>query len=323
MFALNYRNSKKPSKDINRLIKEKKHYNFKPTINENSEKLYQKFKDKVISVQNESGEVASQTKDPHMEYIERILLHDKKRIAETQKVKEELEKKELKECTFKPKINQDYVNKKEKNQENTANANNEKKNRMIELYEKGTADIKKKKNKTKEEIEVEKQMEECTFHPNIKNEVKIIETKFTNDIHKEKEYKNLYERLKKGRMERMVKNSINDRYDLNKDLKKFVKQSKENKNREYLEEEKSQEEFIENNTVIRINNMNKNEKNDSEKKNTSVSKGEEENYNNSLGQSSENDGEKKEGIPLLIIDVNIRQGAKKKYIFMKEIHLRD
>ena len=114
MFALNYRNSKKPSKDTNRLLKEKKQYNFRPTINENSEKLYQKFKDKVISVENEKGEVEYKSKDPHMEYIERILLHDKKRIAETQKVKEELEKKELKECTFKPKINQVYVNKKEK-----------------------------------------------------------------------------------------------------------------------------------------------------------------------------------------------------------------
>ena len=48
---------------------------------------------------------------------------------------------------------------------------------MIELYEKGTADIKKKKNKTKEEIEVEKQMKECTFHPNIQ-----IEDYFINDI---------------------------------------------------------------------------------------------------------------------------------------------
>jgi len=53
---------------------------------------------------------------------------------------------------------------------------------MIELYEKGTADIKKKKNKTKEEIEVEKQMKECTFHPNIQIEEKIIHTKFINDI---------------------------------------------------------------------------------------------------------------------------------------------
>ncbi len=106
MFALNYRNSKKPSKDANRLLKEKKQYNFRSTINENSEKL--------ISVENEKGEVEYKSKDPHMKYIERILLHDKKRIAETQKVKEELEKKELKECTFKPKINQVYVNKKEK-----------------------------------------------------------------------------------------------------------------------------------------------------------------------------------------------------------------
>ena len=106
----------KPSKDINKLLKEKKVFNFKPTINENSEKLYQKYKDKVISVQNQNEGSAGnlQGKDPHMEYIERILLHDKKRIAETQKVKEELEKKELKECTFKPKINQDYISKKEK-----------------------------------------------------------------------------------------------------------------------------------------------------------------------------------------------------------------
>ena len=315
MFALNYRNSKKPSKDINKLQKNKKQFNFKPTINENSEKLYQKFKDKVISVQNESGDKNAQGKDPHMDYIERILLHDKKRIAETQKVKEELEKKELKECTFKPKINQDYIsNKKDKN---IQNANNDKKNRMVELYEKGTADIKKKKDKTIEEMEVEQQIKECTFHPNIKIEGKIPETKFKNDIYKEKEYKDLYERLKKGRMERMVKNSAHDRYDLNKELKKFVKQSKENKNKEYLEEEKIQEDYIENNNIIKTSKSNKNEKNENLKKNMNANKNEEENYNNnSLEQSSEEDGEKKEGIPLLIIDVNIRQGVKKKiYVY--------
>ena len=250
-----------------------------------------------------------------MDYIERILLHDKKRIAETQKVKEELEKKELKECTFKPKINQDYIsNKKDKN---IQNANNDKKNRMVELYEKGTADIKKKKDKTIEEMEVEQQIKECTFHPNIKIEGKIPETKFKNDIYKEKEYKDLYERLKKGRMERMVKKSAHERYDLNKELKKFVKQSKENKNKEYLEEEKIQEDYIENNNIIKTSKSNKNEKNENLKKNMSANKNEEENYNNnSLEQSSEEDGEKKEGIPLLIIDVNIRQGVKKKiYVY--------
>ena len=322
IFALNYRNSKKPSKEAEK-EKHKKQFNFKPTINENSEKLYQKYiQDKVVSVQNEQGEGGAQAKDPHMEYIERILLHDKKRIAETQKVKEELEKKELKECTFKPKINQGYVNKntkkeKEKNSLNNVNTNmnNEKKNRVVELYEKGTADIKKKKDKTSEEMEVEKQIKECTFHPNIKIEEKIPETRFTNDIHREKEYRNLYERLKKGRMERKVKESAHDRYDLNKELKNYVKQSKENRNREYLEEEKFQEDYSENNNIIRSSKM-KTEKNESNKKNMSANKNEDDNYNNSMEQSSEDDGEKKEGIPLLIIDVNIRQGVKKKiYVY--------
>ena len=49
-----------------------------------------------------------------MEYIDRILLLDKKRIAETQKIKEEIEKKQIKECTFKPRINNYQINKKEK-----------------------------------------------------------------------------------------------------------------------------------------------------------------------------------------------------------------
>ena len=314
MLALNYRNSKKPSKDVNILSKNKKVFNFKPAINENSEKLYQKYKDKVVSVQNNQnvGNTGNlQGKDSHMEYIERILLHDKKRIAETQKVREELERKELKECTFKPKINQDYANKKEKNDDN-----NEKKNRMIELYEKGTADIKKKKNRTKDEMEIERQRKELTFHPNIKREEKIPETKFTNDIYKEKEYKDLYERLKKGRMERMVRNSAHDRYDLDKNLKKFVKENKENKNKEHLEEEKIQEELVENNNDIKTSKVTKNEKIEKVKKNINTIKNEDENYNNSLEQSSEDDGEKKEGIPLLIIDVNIRQGVKKKiYVY--------
>ena len=81
------------------------------------------------------------------------------------------------------------------NESNSVNANtntnNDKKNRMIELYEKGTSDIKKKKNRTSEEMEVEKQIKECTFHPNIKIEEKIPQTKFKNDIYREKEDKNL------------------------------------------------------------------------------------------------------------------------------------
>ena len=311
MFALNYRNSKKPSKDVNKLLKNKKEYNFKPSINENSEKLYQKYKDKKVPAQTEANVPNNiSERDSHMEYIERILLNDRKRIAETQKMKEELEKKQLKECTFRPKINQEYRSRIGGSVQNKE-SKSQKKNRMLELYEKGTADIKKKKDRKKEEIEVEKQIKECTFHPNIKRQQIVPETKFHNDIYQEKEYKDLYERLKNGRMERMVKNSAVDRFGLNQDLKKYIKQNKENKNKAFIGEEKNSENLVNTNN-IKYNDINSNE---NAEYNRYLNKDEKDN-NNSLEQSSENDAEKREGIPLLIIDVNIRQGVKKKiYVY--------
>ena len=324
MLALNYRNSKKPSRDINTLMQERRQFDFKPIINDDSKKYKEKEKEKEDLPNKEKekedknkNNKETEEKDPHMQHIEKILLHDKKRIVEIQKVKEELEKKELEECTFKPKINPEYSGNKKNNKTKETKKEENKKSRMVELYEKGTADIKKRKNKTKDEMEVEDQINECTFQPKKISE-KIPETKFSNDIYKEKQYKKLYQRLKFGRQERLVKNSANDRYGLNEDLKNFVKQSKQLKNNEFIEEEKSIPEYEEssytNNNNIRKSQLSKKDKNESAKKNSSQ-KNEEENNNNSL--SSEEEGEKKEGIPLLIIDVNIRQGVKKK-IFVYE-----
>ena len=332
-FALNYRNSKKPARDINTLMQERRQFDFKPVINENTNKYFEKYQQKNIDndednnnktkkekskEKNENNDNKENKEDPHMKYIEKILLHDKKRAIEIQKAKEELEKKELQECTFKPKINPEYISDKTKKSNLNENKPENKKSRMVELYEKGTADIKKRKNKTREEMEVESQIEECTFQPKKITEV-IPEDKYKNDIYKEKEYKKLYERLKFGRMERLVKDSANDRYDLNSDLKNFVKKSKSNKNKEYTEEEKASEEYIENShnntNIVRNSKTSKKEKNEiSIKNNNSSNKNEEENYNNSI--SSEEDQMKKDGIPLLIIDVNIRQGVKKKiYVY--------
>jgi hypothetical protein len=320
-------------------MQERRQFDFKPVINENTNKYYEKYQDKITSMENDNEEDSNKNnnkpkekekeknddnandndnkEDPHMKYIEKILLHDKKRVYEIQKAKEELEKKELQECTFKPKINPEYVSSKTKKNNLKENKNENKKNRMIELYEKGTADIKKRKNKTREEMEVESQIKECTFQPKKISEV-IPEDKYKNDIYKEKQYKKLYERLKFGRMERLVKDSANDRYDLNSDLKKFVKKSKTNKKSEYTEEEKASEEYnensINNNNIIRNSKTSKKEKSEINLKNNSSNKNEEEIYNNSI--SSEEDQMKKEGIPLLIIDVNIRQGVKKKiYVY--------
>ena len=332
-FALNYRNSKKPARDINTLMQERRQFDFKPVINENTNKYFEKYQQKNIDndednnnktkkekskEKNENNDNKENKEDPHMKYIEKILLHDKKRAIEIQKAKEELEKKELQECTFKPKINPEYISDKTKKSNLNENKPENKKSRMVELYEKGTADIKKRKNKTREEMEVESQIEECTFQPKKITEV-IPEDKYKNDIYKEKEYKKLYERLKFGRMERLVKDSANDRYDLNSELKNFVKKSKSNNNKEYTEEEKASEEYIENShnntNIVRNSKTSKKEKNEiSIKNNNSSNKNEEENYNNSI--SSEEDQMKKEGIPLLIIDVNIRQGVKKKiYVY--------
>ena len=185
-----------------------------------------------------------------MEYIDRILLLDKKRIAETQKIKEEMEKKQIKECTFKPRINNYQINKKGKKQkeenktsneiiegkksnENSGkkiiNQNKKNKDKFDELYENGKYKLKNRSIKTREEIELEEQQSECTFQPNIKSlePKQIPKTNFNNDIYNEKEYKILYERLKHGRLERMVKESSNDRYGLNNELKQFVKDNKE------------------------------------------------------------------------------------------------
>ena len=346
MFGLNYRNKRKKGKEEKILNIIKQQYPFKPTININSEKLYQKYKDKVAPVQNDTVTSNSQFKRSNMEYIDRILLLDKKRIAENQKIKEEMQKKEIKECTFKPKINQTYPMAKKKNKEANEENKNEKnlkknksKNKFEELYEIGKNKIQAKKNKPREEIELEKQRKECTFQPNINNIniQKIPKTNFINDIYNEKEYKYLYERLKHGRLERMVKESNNDRYGLNNELKQFVKDSKEFnyiQNPAYFGPEdpfyNNNQNKYENNYNVNDNNNNEeveiNEKqekvkikNESNKNNNKINniQNEQQQHNQEEGGSeNEVDPEKKEDIPLLIIDVNIRQGVKKKiYVY--------
>ena len=354
MFSLNYRNKRKKGKEekILNILKEK--YPFKPTINVKSEKLYQKYKDKIYPAQNDtvtSNSNFQNKKTNNMEYIDRILLLDKKRIAENQKIKEEMRKNEIKECTFKPKINQSYPpmkkgnkkeNKEKKENEENKNENksfkknkNKSKSKFEELYEQGKKIIQSKKDKSREEIELEQQRKECTFQPNIKNlNVKQIpKTNFNNDIYNEKEYKYLYERLRHGRLERMVKDSNNDRYGLNDELKQFVKDNKEYnfiQNQAYLEPEGSY--FYNNNQTENDNNFNLNNKEGeitekTENKNNKIenkdnnidNKLENKDNNEGVEKKSENEGEpeEKDDIPLLIIDVNIRQGVKKK-IFVYE-----
>ena len=227
------------------------------------------------------------------------------------------------------------------------------------MYEEGRNKIKNKIYKTREEIELEEQKRECTFQPNIKglNPKKIPKTNFTNDIYNEKEYKILYERLKHGRLERMVKDSNNNRYGLNDELKQFVKDNKEynfiqnqqyfdpddpyyynsikmnnmmNKLNDQIEQNNNEKIENDNNGNIKSQEINK-EKISNKELDSNIdinNANKDENLNNNLIIEKSNktaeeniseedeDKEKKEEIPLLIIDVNIRQGVKRKiYVY--------
>lgn len=299
ILSINYRNHKEKSTDekLDNFYK----YPFKPKINEKSEKIYHQYKDKILLSQNENK--------INLKHIDRLLLLDKKRKAENQKIKEELDKIRIQECTFKPKINLSYPKAK-------INKNNKKINKFEELYEKGKIILQSKKDRTKEEIELEKQKNELTFQPSLTKE-SIPITNFTNDIYNEKEYKFLYDRLMHGRLERMVKENNNDRYELNKELKKFIKDNKEYnyiQNQDYFNFNDSNSYNIYNEQSENNNFDNRDTQGDKENVSENEEKNiisEENDINNSINELN-----KKDEIPLLIIEVNIKQGIKKKiYVY--------
>jgi len=157
-----------------------------------------------------------------MEYIDKLLLQEKRRKAKNAKKKEELENKKILECSFKPKINlkfPSYINfKKEKLEKYTKfinKKNTDKKtfSRLEEMYEEGTKTMKGRKDRSKAEIELEEQKHECTFQPHLYTSTNQKKSKdnIIIDIYNEKQYKSLYERLKQGRLNKMVRDSSKDR----------------------------------------------------------------------------------------------------------------
>ena len=337
ILSLNYRNRKQNTKKEEKIIRYiKKKFPFKPKINENSEKIYQKNREKIYLATNDTYTTNSQYKKNNMDYIDRILLLDKKRIADNQKIKEELEKKKVQECTFRPKINTSYpFMKKIRKNSGDSNNNNYKTglNRIDELYEQGKQIVQSKRDRTKEEIDIEEQGDECTFQPDIYSlpQEKIPDTKFTNDIYNEKEYKYLYERLKHGRLERMVKDSNTDRFGLNNELKQFVKDNKEYnylQNQIYFDPDDPFYYNVGENQYIEENNYENNDNDNVESDNMNIinqndnniiediNNEHDNNINNNENIQKEGDPERKDDIPLLIIDVNIKQGIKKKiYVY--------
>ena len=306
LLAITYMASRTSKKPV-----EKKIISFKPKIDRNSQKMSEKFREKILSEpngKNDNNENNESKSDPHLEYIERIMLARKKRIAENQKIKEENEKKAMLECTFKPKMQNKSTIKK------TNGAN-----RFKELFIKGSEKEKNRKNRTQDDFDLEKHGKECTFQPNLikEEEANIPETRFKNDIYNEKNYQLFYERIKNGKTERLIKEAVHDRFGLDDSLKDYVKKNKLKELKMQASNYEDDNEMQNSNEITNGNNEHEEDKNtnksDTENKGPTGNESGNENQ-----QSDENEGdiEKKEGIPLLIIDVNIRQGVKKKiYVF--------
>jgi len=99
----------------------------------------------------------------------------------------------MKDCTFKPKINNNY------RKDNIYQVDNNAIDRRDLLFKLGTQSIIQKKDKTRNDYELEKYGDECTFKPNINPEI-LPKFDHKNDFFSEKELEKFNDRMKKGRM---------------------------------------------------------------------------------------------------------------------------
>jgi hypothetical protein len=227
---------------------------------------------------------------------------------------------------------------------NKKNTDNKTFSRLEEMYKEGTQTMKARKDRSKVEIELEYQIHECTFQPYLYTLTNQKKVKNNNniDIYNEKQYQSLYERLKQGRLNKLVRDSSHDRYGLNDELKKYVKDYKENniinsqdyynktdstcyynnKNM-YINENKNTEDNIMNNCNLCIDINDNNKKNNNKKEKTNIKKETNNNSNKIININFESKDNKdikpknekseiKSKEPLLIIDITIKEGVNKK-----------
>jgi len=229
-----------------------------------------------------------------------LLIKRKKRDKLTAKRREENESKELADCSFRPKINNEYVLEQPRD------------NRFEGLYKVGTKHLQTRKDRPREELEIEQNGKECTHKPNVTKDMPdFSQSSVTFDDASHHSY---FDRTKKGRYEKKLKEIIHSREPLRtlEELEKeeIESRKKENKIKEEYKEKRTggsveppksyeksstrtqKEKKPENEANVNLKAFNKKESDDKEKE------------------------EKKEVIPLLIIDVNLRPGEKKKiYVF--------
>jgi hypothetical protein len=220
-----------------------------------------------------------------MNHIEQLYQESmKKKIQQEKEIEKHNQLKlneELKLCTFKPKINPSSHYKPITSDTDNSISTEQ---RIEMLYKKGTEALLNKKDKTRNEIEIEKYHSECTFKPDIHDVNYDIFDK-NKSIYQDDDLMKFHKRLKNGRDEKEYRDSAFERGE-------FLLRRPRNKS-----EGKS---FIRKNDSSNmggsfVNNSNVNQK--------SVGEG-----NTVIKKSRE--GER----PLLEIDVNLKHGVKKKIL---------
>ena len=256
--------------------------------------------------------------------IEQLYLSNskKKNFLEKEKEKylEQKEKEEKINCTFKPKINSNAQYKNniipiDKNNNN----NNINEKRMDYLYKKGTEKIINKKDKTLDEIEVEKYKKELTFKPQINN---INYEVFKKNFNVENNYdiQKFNQRLLKGREEREIKESAFERGEfLIQNTRNLFENNNLNHNKTESNKNNNKRSFIQNST----NNLNKTPirnqiRSNSKNKNNKLNNSYINNKNNKLNNNNKTNNNIKtcKENPILQIDINLKHGLKKKvYVY--------
>jgi len=217
------------------------------------------------------------------------------------KLKEQYKNKELENCTFKPEINADYPLKdSDQDKTNATGAS-----RVDFLYKLGIQIIKNKKDKPIEEFEVEK-LKDCTFKPLIDKQD--LDLSNHNSHYNDKENDKLADRLTKGRYEIKIKESVHERgVYLPRELPHSSSRvGKNDTSLRGVDKSSMQDKSI--NTKKNISKISKTGNNTMNESYPNLNSS---NNMSDLKDSSINP-DKKDAVPQLIIDVNIRPGVKKK-----------
>ena len=264
-----FNNSNKMEKSNSTDINAKKNLNIRNVRNMN-QNLYNNFMkkrkelkitpEKITQKQTRKKSVVSKREIENAEkytnnlYKKKIFTHNYELQNKLKKEKaQEEEKKELSQCTFKPKLYSNKYNTRIQSQKNNH------KNKSI--YEKNSQWSNNLKEKKKKEIvkKMDKELQGCTFTPQISTLPKYINKRNSvsnREIIGEENYYNKMKKARKIKEEKKKGNDLIEKYDERMKKKDMLPRSIVTFGNFNLEKSEMSEESLNNNNIININNAN-------------------------------------------------------------------